>query len=270
MLGLGQRRLVIELGRRDVFAKVVDSSEVGPVMGHQLARQPQIVERQPRIVARPIARHLLAAGQIAAAERQLVITLADSLTTIPSLTATQTSATSSTPADTATPTSTPSTTSTGTQAQTNSLIFVTDADARVKQSSPSTNYGNATTLQVDGASDPDIESFHPFHSHRSIGYSPKRAAARVCHGQQHRGMVRPFTQQTLPGQKPKSPGTTVQPVRARRLITKAAFSPNTWVEYDVTSLVTGNGTFSFVLAADSNDSVSLFFAAGQPAASTGD
>ena len=69
MLGLGQRRLVIELGRRDVFAEVVDSSEVGPVMGHQLARQPQIVERQPRIVACPIARHLLAAGQIAAAER---------------------------------------------------------------------------------------------------------------------------------------------------------------------------------------------------------
>ena len=69
MLGLGQRRLVIELGRRDVFAEVVDPSEVGPVMGHQLARQPQIVERQPRVVARPVAGYLLAAGQIAAAER---------------------------------------------------------------------------------------------------------------------------------------------------------------------------------------------------------
>jgi len=36
---------------------------------------------------------------------------------------------------------------------------------------------------------------------------------------------------------------------------KDNISAGTWVEYDVTSLVTGNGTFSFVLAADSNDAV---------------
>ncbi len=32
----------------------------------------------------------------------------------------------------------------------------------MKQSSPSTNYGNATTLQVDDTSDPDLESFIRF------------------------------------------------------------------------------------------------------------
>jgi hypothetical protein len=38
---------------------------------------------------------------------------------------------------------------------------------------------------------------------------------------------------------------------------KGSIGTNTWVEYNVTSLVTGNGTFSFVLAADSNDAATF-------------
>jgi hypothetical protein len=38
---------------------------------------------------------------------------------------------------------------------------------------------------------------------------------------------------------------------------KEAIDKNTWVEYDVTSLVTGDGTYSFVLAGDSTNAVSF-------------
>ncbi len=38
---------------------------------------------------------------------------------------------------------------------------------------------------------------------------------------------------------------------------KGSISKDTWVEYNVTALVTGNGTYSFVLAGDSNDNVIL-------------
>jgi hypothetical protein len=36
---------------------------------------------------------------------------------------------------------------------------------------------------------------------------------------------------------------------------KGSLGTNSWVEYDVTSLITGSGTFSFVLVADSSDGV---------------
>jgi len=39
---------------------------------------------------------------------------------------------------------------------------------------------------------------------------------------------------------------------------KGAVSISTWVEYDVTPLVTGNGTFSFALIADSSDGLDVF------------
>ena len=33
---------------------------------------------------------------------------------------------------------------------------------------------------------------------------------------------------------------------------------NTWVEYDVTPFVTGNGTYSFTLATTSNDGIDFY------------
>src|ERR1043165_464215 len=44
----------------------------------------------------------------------------------------------------------------------NPLTFTPDADAYVKQGSPTTNYGTAASLQVNGVSNPDIETFIRF------------------------------------------------------------------------------------------------------------
>ncbi len=38
---------------------------------------------------------------------------------------------------------------------------------------------------------------------------------------------------------------------------KGAFATDSWVEYDVTALVTGDGTYAFALIADGNDGVTF-------------
>src|SRR5919109_1808765 len=43
-----------------------------------------------------------------------------------------------------------------------SLMFNAEADAQVNEANPTTNAGNSTYLQVDGASDPEVESFIRF------------------------------------------------------------------------------------------------------------
>jgi hypothetical protein len=183
---------------------------------------------------------------------QLVLTLADSLTTTPSPTATDTSTPSNTPTDNATLTSSPSPTSTNTQTPATNLTFVTNADAYVNQSNSSTNYGNATTLQVDGASDPDLESFIRF---AVTGISGTVQSARL--------RVYVTTNGSANGPAVYATGTSWtetgitwnnRPARTSgALDNKGSISTNTWIEYNVTSLISGNGTFSFVLAADSTD-----------------
>ena len=191
---------------------------------------------------------------------QLVVTLAGSstLSPTPTQTATQTATStftpSNTPTDTATATSTLSPTPTNTQAPTTSLTFVTNADAYVNQSNPSTNYGNATTLQVDGASDPDLESFIQF---TVTGISGTIQSAKL------RMFV--TTNGSTNGPAVYSTGTSWtetgitwnnRPARTSAAVdNKGSISTNIWVEYNVTSLVQGNGTFSFVLAADSTDGI---------------
>ena len=203
---------------------------------------------------------------------QLVITLAGGSTVTPTATqtatetatssstptdthtATSTSTPSNTPTDTATATATLSATPTSTQAPTTSLTFITNADAYVKQSTPSTNYGNATTLQVDGASDPDLESFIQF---TVTGISGTIQSAKL--------RVFATTNGSTNGPAVYSTGTSWtetgitwnnRPARTSAAVdNKGSIPTNTWVEYNVTSLVQGNGTLSFVLAADSTDGI---------------
>jgi len=145
----------------------------------------------------------------------------------------------------------------GPDAQTGTtLTFTTEADAYVKQASPSTNYGNSTSLQVNGASNPDVESFIRF---TITGVSDTVQDARL--------RVYATTNGTKNGPALYATGTSWtetgitwnnRPDRTSGVIdNKTNISTNTWVEYNLTSFVTGNGTFSFVLAADSSDGVSF-------------
>src|SRR5689334_9691069 len=46
--------------------------------------------------------------------------------------------------------------------QASTLTFTTEADARVHENSPNSNYGSANYMLVDGVNNPDVESFLRF------------------------------------------------------------------------------------------------------------
>jgi len=175
---------------------------------------------------------------------QLVITLSDNSTLAPR---TSTATTTSVAA---------SMTSTNTQAFGDSLTFVTDADARVKQSSPNTNYGIATSLHVDGASDPDMESFIRF-TVTDVSRAVQSARLRV-YATTNGSDNGPAVYSTNTSWTESGITWSKRPARTSDAVdNKGSISTETWVEYDVSSMVKGNGTFSFVLAADSSDAVSF-------------
>jgi hypothetical protein len=137
-----------------------------------------------------------------------------------------------------------------------SLIFVAEADARVKQSSPDTNYGNGTTLQVDNASDLDLESFIRF---TVAGVSGSVQSARVRLYATDNGTENgPAIYAADPAWDEQEITWNKRPTRTSdALDNKDVINKNSWVEYDVTSSVTGNGTYSFALVGDSADGVIL-------------
>ena len=137
------------------------------------------------------------------------------------------------------------------------ITFITEADAQVRQSSPDTNYGNATTLQVEKASDGDIESFIRF---TVTGLSGTVLSARLhLYAPTNGTRNGPAVYSTDTSWTETEITWNTRPARTSNAVdNKDNISAGTWVEYDVTSLVTGNGTFSFVLAADSYDAVHFF------------
>jgi acid phosphatase type 7 len=151
---------------------------------------------------------------------------------------------------TSTPTQTPPASTTGSSP----LLFTVDADARVVEANPAANYGTATSLQVDGASDPDQESYLRFTVSDVPGpvQSTKLRVYDTTNGSKNGPAV------YATGTEWSEAGLTWnnRPARASDVLdNKGAFGTSSWVEYNVTSLVSGNGTYSFVLVADSSDGV---------------
>lgn len=176
---------------------------------------------------------------------ELVITLANGPTPTAKIeTATDTA--------TAVPTSATSTsTASGPGA---SPLFVAEADARVRQSDPTTNFGDSGTLRADGASDSAVESFLRFRVTDVAG--PIQSARLRLYVADNGTQNGPAVYATSNSWDESSITWENRPDPASSAVdNKDALSTNSWVEYDVTSLVTGPGTFSFVLIADSSDGV---------------
>ena len=159
------------------------------------------------------------------------------------------------PSPTFTPTSTPSRTPTSGAGTT--VTFIAVADARVSQASPSTNYGTATTLQADGGSGTAQTSFITFNAGGMTGPilsaklrvfcttngTANGPAAHLAYNNWHEYNAGGVTWDTQP------------PLLSGPFDNKGAIAANSWVEYDVTALMTTNGTYSFALVADSSDGV---------------
>src|SRR5215211_2687951 len=136
------------------------------------------------------------------------------------------------------------------------LTFPAEADARVQEANRNTNYGNATTLLVNGLNNPDVESFIRFTVSGVTG-PLQTARLRVyvttnssTNGPAVYGANNTWTETGITWNN--------RPARTTNALdNKASTSTNTWIDYNVSALITGNGTYTVVLVADSSDGITF-------------
>jgi hypothetical protein len=158
---------------------------------------------------------------------------------------------------TVTPTSTP--TATLTAGSGNIFTFTTVADARVAQGSPTTNYGTATNLQADGDSGIAQTSFIRFTTNGITGPIQRVTLRVFCttNGTANGPAIYLANSSWIESGSGGVTWNTQPALLSGAVDNEGAFGTNTWVEYDVTSQVSGNGTYTFALVADSNDGVTF-------------
>ncbi len=130
--------------------------------------------------------------------------------------------------------------------------FAADADARVESANPATNFGASPTLIADAS--PATETY-------------VRVAVSGLGGPVANAKLRLFVVNATvngPAVYAADNGWTEpaitwnnRPARSGGIDDKGALALNAWVEFDVTPMVSGNGTFTFVLASTSSDGVSF-------------
>ena len=127
-----------------------------------------------------------------------------------------------------------------------------DADAYVKQSKPDRNYGLVDTVNVSGTDDPR-KGYVRF-TIASVSGSITHAVLRLYvtdngtqNGPELYGTSTSWSETTITWNTAPPAGALIDD--------KGALPKNTWVEYDVTPFVSGNGTYSFNLAGPSTDGI---------------
>jgi 3-phytase len=135
-----------------------------------------------------------------------------------------------------------------------SLTFSAQADARVEKSYPDKNFGRSSRLSADAS--PVIESYLRFSVSGVSGtVSSARLRLYAYNGSADGPAVYPtsnsWTETGITWNKPpaRTGGATDD---------KSAIAKNSWVEYAVTPLVGGDGTYSFNLASTSADDVNVY------------
>jgi len=125
-------------------------------------------------------------------------------------------------------------------------------DAYVKSDSPSTNYGTGTTIRVDGS--PTVNSYVRFNVANLSGITS--AKLRI-----YANTASPagITAKTVANDSWSETDLTYNnaPAMGTSLGTSAAVTSTTWISFDVTSYVTGNGTFSFGVSTPGSTAISL-------------
>jgi myo-inositol-hexaphosphate 3-phosphohydrolase len=130
--------------------------------------------------------------------------------------------------------------------------FTAAADARVQEANPNTNYATSF-LRTDGAGDPDVESYLRF---TVSGVAPPVQSARLRVYATSGTVDGPAVFATSSNWTETGIRWSDRPARSSGAIgDKGAIGAGSWVEFDVTSLVAGNGSYGFVLAQASSDGV---------------
>ncbi|RPI95016.1 MAG: DNRLRE domain-containing protein [Chloroflexi bacterium] len=160
---------------------------------------------------------------------------------------------------TATPSQTRTPTATSTVGSETVLTFTAMADARVSEASPTNNYGNATTLLIDSGSGSAQNGFIRFDA-SGISGSIQSARLRVfcTTNGTNNGPAAYLAGNTWTESGSGGVTWNTQPaLLSGAFDNKGAIGTSTWVEFDVTALVSGNGTYTFAMVADGSDGVTF-------------
>src|SRR4029453_11185726 len=130
------------------------------------------------------------------------------------------------------------------------------ADARVEEANPTVNLGADGRLKVEGGSDPDTDSYLRF---RATGISGPLQSAKlrlwITEGTANGPAVYTATDNSW---IENTITWTNKPARALGPTDdKGALTAGSWVEWDVKPLMTGDGTYTFILVTGSADAVTL-------------
>lgn len=173
----------------------------------------------------------------------------------PTATATATTPPINSPTPTATSEgSTPTTTNTPTSIFLPNIITMpSTGDARVLQANPTTNYATATRLDVDS---PGEQSYIRFNVSGVTG-TVTSAVVRlyVTNGSSNGPSIyltsNTWAENTITWNNKPAPTSGA-------IANSGAFASDNWVEFDVTAVVTGDGSYDFVLMPDSTDGASFY------------
>ncbi len=146
----------------------------------------------------------------------------------------------------------------GSTADASTSLVAPAADARVEESAATANFGAHTTLRVDGGADPAINSYLRF-TVADVTRPVQSATLRLfaTTGSQD-GLAVYITANDWT--ESGSGGITwdTRPAHADQATDRlAVVASNTWIEFNVTAAIAGNGTYSFVLATDSTDGITF-------------
>jgi hypothetical protein len=136
-----------------------------------------------------------------------------------------------------------------------SLTFIPDADARVEEQQEKATFGTEGSLRVDGEDQAHGESYLRF-TLRGVSEEVEKAVLRVY------AMSSTDDGPMLYTTKNEWAESTIawanRPPRDSTMIGEGGKIQSTsWVEYDVTTIVKGEGVYSFVLTSNSDDGISF-------------
>jgi hypothetical protein len=137
-------------------------------------------------------------------------------------------------------------------------LVVPDDDARVEESAATANFGAHTTLRVDGGADPAINSYLRF-TVADVTRPIQSATLRLFTTTDSQDGLAVYVTGNDWAES-GSAGITwnTRPAHSDQATDRlAVVASNTWIEFDVTAVIAGNGTYSFVLATDSTDGITF-------------
>lgn len=135
-----------------------------------------------------------------------------------------------------------------------SLTFISPADTYVSAASPTSTYGGSTSLRLDAS--PDLHGYLRFNVTGLAGTPITRASLQVF---TNSSSSQGITTQSIANNSWAELNTNYNnaPVLGNTLASSGAITTGTWVTLNVTSYITGEGTYSFALSTPSTSALSL-------------